>query len=1140
MELLRDFSHITKENVDLAGGKGASLGEMTKAGIPVPPGFVILSASFEKFLEETDLNVEIDSILESVDHRAMHTVENASEKIQALILGSEMPKDIADLIESSFKELDAKFVAVRSSATAEDSASAAWAGQLDSFLNTTHDQLLENVRRCWASLFTPRAIFYRFEKELHHQKISVAVVVQKMVESEKSGIAFSVHPVTEDRNQLIIEAGFGLGEAIVSGSVTPDSYVVEKEPRRIIDVNISEQTRALYRVDAGGNEWRDIPEPQASSQVLSEKEIHELSEIILRIENHYGFPCDIEWAFEQGVFYIVQSRPITTLMPLSPTSFSPLSLDPKDYRYIGLYKSPPYSLWHWSAWYDAELAKEFEIPEGFNGYFGLRGGNTLSLLETEEGFKKLVQAKVDANDVSYFDSFYDALDREFKLAEAFAKKLGSKIDQKTYDELERHAHRLIFFCFVNWHISNQFDRIFKEAAREAGIVEDDIQNYVPLPKTRLNEQHDDALEIKTMIESKGYWELLKTNPALAISNIESDAKIGKRIRRHLETYAWLNTQNWIGEALTIEKLLEQMTLLAHEEKHIKTAPPAFEHFVQIAARLGKLRNAGIEDFCLYSFAVRSFLETIAKNADVTYRDFLLLTPPEIFVDGELATDLKEKVARRQNENWCIYPNPQTGNIEINDDAAIVATIADRFLPKVEVSSDGSIKGQIGNKGKVTGSVRVILATDEFHKMRDGDVLVTPMTTPDFVLLMHKSAAIVTDMGGLLCHAAIVSRELNKPCVIDTKFATQLLKDDDIVEVDADHGIVRILKKSDSKTEQHIFHKIYTRDTTYIMQELWGYACSDGIEKEFGWKNPHLPGIIHHMNQGLIEIWENLEATQWLKDEVLKRNIEDPTFIDQVLKTYREKLMLLNPLWKKESLSVADMKRLIEIAKEAIAYLAFYFYSAADERTPFVIREKALKMREQDEFFAENDTAIRSCLTQNFPDLHGFETSMFMNELDTVPEKQVLEARREYSFLVQGKEQFVGSQDAFQKLHPDFIFFEESVEHVSVSELKGEIAQKGIATGRVKILQRRDQMDKVEEGDILVSSMTTPDFISAMKKAAAFVTDEGGITCHAGIVARELKKPCIIGTKIATQVLHDGDLVEVDADHGIVRIIEKAK
>lgn len=313
MELIKRFEEVSKKDTNLAGGKGASLGEMTQAGIPVPSGFIVLSTTFDEFIIETDLIQEIDAALDKVNHGEINTVENAAEKIQALIKNAVIPNRIAEEIEKHFKKLDTEFVAIRSSATAEDGAENAWAGQLDSFLNIKEKDLLEKVQHCWASLFTPRAIFYRFEKGLHATKISVAVVIQKMINSEISGIAFSVHPVTEDRNQMIIEAGFGLGEAIVSGQITPDSYVVEKEPRRIIDVNVSTKNRGLYRVLTGGNKWIDISEPQASSQVLNKIQILELSELILNIESHYKFPCDIEWAFEKNRFYILQSRPITTL-----------------------------------------------------------------------------------------------------------------------------------------------------------------------------------------------------------------------------------------------------------------------------------------------------------------------------------------------------------------------------------------------------------------------------------------------------------------------------------------------------------------------------------------------------------------------------------------------------------------------------------------------------------------------------------------------------------------------------------------------------------------------------------------------------------------------------------------------------------
>lgn len=310
---IKFFEQISKADTSIAGGKGASLGEMTQIGIPVPPGFVTTASGFEKFLEETDLGVEVDSILHSVNHKKIHTVENASEKIKALILEAKIPSDIASEIKKAFKKLNAKFVAVRSSATAEDSKTAAWAGQLETYLNTTEKNLLENVKKCWASLFTPRAIFYRFEKNLHKQKISVAVVVQKMIQSEVSGVVFSVHPVTQDKNQLIIEAVFGLGEALVGGQITPDSYVVEKRGWRILDKNINPQSKAIVRGREGGDIWREISESQSNKQKLSDKQITQLSKLVVRIEKHYGFPVDVEWALEKGKFYIVQSRPITTL-----------------------------------------------------------------------------------------------------------------------------------------------------------------------------------------------------------------------------------------------------------------------------------------------------------------------------------------------------------------------------------------------------------------------------------------------------------------------------------------------------------------------------------------------------------------------------------------------------------------------------------------------------------------------------------------------------------------------------------------------------------------------------------------------------------------------------------------------------------
>jgi len=187
------------------------------------------------------------------------------------------------------------------------------AGELETYLYVTRSNLTEMVRKCWSSLFTPRAIFYRFEKKLDKSRVSVGVVIQKMVNSEIAGVAFTAHPVTNDRNQMVIEAGYGLGEAIVSGKITPDTYVVDKKEKAILDINISEQKKMIVRAGAKGTKDVAVPKARQSKQKLTGKQIIELAKLCENIERHYRHPQDIEWALEKNKFYITQSRPITTL-----------------------------------------------------------------------------------------------------------------------------------------------------------------------------------------------------------------------------------------------------------------------------------------------------------------------------------------------------------------------------------------------------------------------------------------------------------------------------------------------------------------------------------------------------------------------------------------------------------------------------------------------------------------------------------------------------------------------------------------------------------------------------------------------------------------------------------------------------------
>lgn len=313
MKFIKDLKGISKKDVSIAGGKGANLGELIRIGMPVPGGFVILAQAFERFLQETSIGVEIQARWDKINTKDVESVEESSEIIRSLILREKFPEDLGKEVLRAFNQLKASYVAVRSSATAEDTKIDSWAGELETYLNTTKENLLENVKRCWASLYTPRAIFYRFGRKLDHKPILVAVVVQKMIQSEVSGVCFTVHPVTKDQNQLLIEACWGLGESLVAGLCTPDSYVLFKKSFRLLDIKTNPQEKMVV---LGGERTQTLPvqKSKKEKQKLTEAQIGELAKLCIEIEDRLKDPQDVEWALDKsGKFWILQSRPITTL-----------------------------------------------------------------------------------------------------------------------------------------------------------------------------------------------------------------------------------------------------------------------------------------------------------------------------------------------------------------------------------------------------------------------------------------------------------------------------------------------------------------------------------------------------------------------------------------------------------------------------------------------------------------------------------------------------------------------------------------------------------------------------------------------------------------------------------------------------------
>lgn len=1223
MKLTLNFKELGKNDALIAGGKGASLGEMTQAGIPVPPGFVVLSTTFDQFIKDTDLIQEIDAILDEVNHKDINSVEVASEKIQALIKNAEMPENIAKEIKIQFKNLNTEYVAVRSSATAEDGAENAWAGQLDSYLNTKETNLLEKVQHCWASLFTPRAIFYRFEKGLHNTKISVAVVVQKMVNSEVSGIAFSVHPVTEDRNQMIIEAGFGLGEAIVSGSVTPNSYVIEKDPRRIIDINVSSQTRALYRVESGGNEWINIAEPKASSQVLTEKQILEFANLIMRIENHYGFPCDIEWAFEKGNFYITQSRPITTLSNKKQNNNDK-------------------NLWHnWGRWPENVLSNSLwlifdkKVNEKLGGIITRIRDLDGNYLLFESDVKKLpdfVKNKVE-NDYKWFEDFFSQANKEV------TKLLALEGKNKLSDIL-----KLSVTC-VSYSKSME-------------LMDYGLQHYVK------NELGKDPMKI--FQNAAPYKNTHIMNYEKDLSLLKNEKGVPNLLKKH----AWVGTHGFKGEPLTKEKVLEA---LKTNKKKDKVSNKKNDKFELLMSKLSYFRSYLVESVDKVTFSYWDSIESIAKKYNLTKDEILLLTFEEI-INLENTGILPVDYLQRKDKFGIIN---DVGVMEVVTGEKLETLLKECVVDNGETKYSDELKGSIAYSGKVTGVVRIMRNSKDIIKINEGDILVATETTPDYIQGMKRAGAIVTNQGGITSHAAIVARELKKPCIIGTKNATQVLKDGDMVEVDADKGIIRIIQSGPVSVEKENWFNNASFKTE-LLAESFIHA---GYRKSFSKLLPFLSQIKNRMIISN-KIYIDLNEVNRLNDILSKNTLRVCSKAYSVIKKQSYKLKKVAKEITKgniSSISSTELSKrvgkffeefqntiglimlpaLVDQVTELKVTDALHESSVSDFYGSLskiaIPSEEVELMKERKELLkiavgiknkkTKIDSKIfKKSVHNHFVKYGWIHATLFAGSDYTEGEiisdinKLVLNSKEELDKIILArKNDILSAKEVISKIKfkegktmakfmqvavyfrtarlewmnqacfsakpiiteaakrmnvsiDDFIYFmpEEIISILSSgkpadksilaqiairrsgyalisdntnerllitgtelkswedkfipkadsNQIKGITAYKGVVKGKAIILKDRSELHKAKEGDIIVTPMTTPDFIVVMKMAAAIVTDLGGITSHAAIVSRELGIPCVVGTKIATQIIKDGDMVEVDADKGIVKILNK--
>lgn len=1132
--MVRDFTEISKNDVLLVGGKGASLGEMTQAGIPVPSGFVVQTNAFDQFLRHTDLVQEIEAELDKVEQDKMHTVELASERIQNMILRAQMSRETKSAIETAFDALGAKYIAVRSSATAEDSLSAAWAGQLDSFLNITKENLIESVQKCWASLFTPRAIFYRFEQDLYGKDVSVAVVVQEMVHAEKSGIAFSVHPVTEDSSQLIIEAGLGLGEAIVSGQITPDAYVVTKDTNEILDINVHEQKKALYRSENGGNEWSELG-PKGAEQVLTESQIFELAELIKKIEAHYRHPQDIEWAYADGQFYITQSRPITTLSKDDTTSSDEGNkIQHKEKSY---YKMDGGSGFYqlYSAVIGGHVGMKKYFPVHYYDYWYYYHNDRAIGYISSENSAEIAQA--------FFEKVKDGWPEDWQqsweevgasIKEASAEIRALDLSALSADEL--------------WVRYQKMFELLKELWAHAIFIDalDAGSDYVHIEEIKSKHGVSDAdAEVLLLPQYLSY--------VLRFDNALCDAREGKRSPESVvDEYFWIGVDYsalvepdtvWMEEKMC-DAVRTTFDSAASKQKEILEKYGLEQNPLFMFQVLAKWRDERKENFFCALYGCLRLLREGMRRQELSPELVNYITDLEaesVFFGG-----IDTALLKKRNEEGVLYEFKKDGTSECWYGAE-----AHEKAAKLEGVLNGAVEtvsGTTASRGMVRGKVCVLesvhdMSVDDFEK---GCILVTSMTRPEFLPYMKKAAAFVTDEGGVSSHAAIVSRELRKPCIIGTRNATRVLKTGDLVEVDADRGVVRVIEKDEGK--KSFDPKKYTQlfqatGVDLLTADIHTRFYGDFDYIEFSYKNEIR--IYKEHNDDARKLCNEYYGESSLVHKSLAR-------VEEVVATMQA---LKNEIAHKEAVTLDHFDRFLEGASGILHEYSKFDVVITDclfdrehstELVEAVTKSKNVIREWNNEiFFTEGN--LYEDLLGKIAAQHGVSRKMLGNNtLDAVLaflRKGAPLPRTEsddYLMLKEGGavSYFFGA--AVRRMVMPFLSEEmpddQILRGISVSK-KGKV-QGTVKTVSVDYTKFQVEQSLKQENVVLVTEMTVPEMLPIMSESDAVVTNLGGMLSHAAITARELDIPCIVGTGNATKILKTGDLVEVDADNGVVRIIKK--
>lgn len=812
MRFIKAFDEIRKGDIAIAGGKGANLGEMTQAGITVPPGVVLTADAYDFFMEAGGIEPQ---------------KFESTAQIRSAILSTKMPEEIeAEIREFCGTLEEGARMAVRSSATAEDLDDASFAGQQETYLNVIGtDNVLIKIRECYASLWGDRAVSYRKNSGYDKQKTSLAVVIQQMVESESAGVMFTSDPAG-DRENIHINAAYGLGEAVVSGIVSPDEYICTKEGTVIKQITGSKEVEIIYDADNGGTGKVPVDDNRRKLSVLSKEQIAALVKEGVRIEKHYGHPMDIEWAVKSGRIYILQARSITTLKEHTGKTFTE-----KDFE--GYPKVKPAK----GAMREAVLFNLEKTPTPYyplDHDFGGNVGEQKGVLFSEIGINfEGGMYPIDRDGISYQASnkfklgknvfaipkylkLIGDVDHNIKCADESLAKCRAEFEKEKSlspkdagaigESLERMRKligrtaydRFLYALFPNAIESMKVTKVLHKI--DGKLNSYDVLEGLSYVTADMNRAMKELCEyitadsqMKETVMNAGYEKICSTYPALGSRFEEFLKQFGSK--SDFNCYCFI-AETWRENPDRFVNALRPMLKSGGEA--VATKEESEQHFADLMAKVREalpdkkyaafeMRVKGLRHHHYIREATqylwesefeycRKLLRKLAEVTKVSYEDYLFLFAEELFEVCRQGT-LGDKAGLIDKRK---------------DKRAFAEAYWDKCMKDALAGDDDSIKGIGASDGQVKGKVCIVHSPEEFYKLEKGDILVCTYTDPEWTPLFVLAAGVVVDTGGTLSHAAIVAREYGIPAVLATGDATLKLKDGDMVLVNATEGSVTLL------------------------------------------------------------------------------------------------------------------------------------------------------------------------------------------------------------------------------------------------------------------------------------------------------------------------------------------------------------